>query len=193
MSMAVRPRAVGVFCGSRTGRKEAYAEAAFEVGRALARAGIRIVYGGGGVGLMGVVADAALAAGGEVVGFIPERLIAREGPRNALTRLEVTPTMFARKQQMIAQSDAFLVLPGGFGTLDELLEVITLRQLGYHDRPIVLLNVDGYFDRLLAFFEEIVEEDFADPSTLSLWAVARDVGEALELLAGRTPASSAAE
>lgn len=191
--MAVWPRAVCVFCGSRTGRKEAYAEAAFEVGRALVRAGIRIVYGGGGVGLMGVVADAALAAGGEVVGFIPERLIAREGPKHTLTRLEVTPTMFARKQKMIAQSDAFLVLPGGFGTLDELLEVVTLRQLGYHDRPIVLLNVEGYFDRLLAFFEEIVGEDFADPSTLSLWAVARDVGEALELLAGRTPASSAAE
>lgn len=191
--MAAELRAVCVFCGSRTGRRAAYAEAAFEVGRALARAKIRIVYGGGGIGLMGVVAAAALAEGGEVVGIIPERLIAREGPTRSLNRLEVTPTMSARKQRMIAQSDAFLVLPGGFGTLDELLEVITLRQLGYHDRPIVLLNVEGYFDRCLSFFGEVVEEGFADADTLSLWSVARDVGEALEMLAGRVRGTHAAE
>ncbi len=176
-------RTVCVFCGSRRGRRAAYADAAAEVGRALARAGLRIVYGGGEVGLMGVVAEAALAAGGEVVGVIPERLMEREVAKAGLTRLHVTRTMFERKARMIAGADAFLVLPGGFGTLDELLEVVTLRQLGYHDRPVVLLDVEGFFGPLLAAFTRLVEEGFADAACLGLWRVARDVGEVLALLA----------
>ncbi len=181
-------RSVGVFCGSRRGRRSAYADAAVEVGRALARAGVRIVYGGGDVGLMGLVAGAALAAGGEVVGVIPERLMAREVAKPGLSQLVVTATMFERKERMIRAADAFLVLPGGFGTLDELLEVVTLRQLGYHDRPVVLLDVEDFFAPLLAFFERVMEEGFADAACRRLWRVARDVGEALALLAA-TPAT----
>ncbi len=171
-----------VFCGSRRGASGAYADAAAELGRAIARAGFGLVYGGGDVGLMGVLAGAALDAGGTVQGIIPRRLLEREVAKEGVTELVVTTTMFERKERMIAGADGFLVLPGGFGTLDELLEVLTLRQLGYHDKPIVLLDVDGFWKPCLAFFERIVAEGFAEPSAAGLFAVADDVPSALELV-----------
>ena len=170
-----------VFCGSRLGASSAYGDAAAELGRAIARAGFGLVYGGGDVGLMGVLAGAVLEAGGTVRGIIPRRLLEREVAKEGITELVVTATMFERKERMIVDSDGFIVLPGGFGTLDELLEVLTLRQLGYHDKPIVLLDVDGFWESCLAFFERIVAEGFAEPSSQRLFAVAADVPSALAL------------
>ncbi len=170
-----------VFCGSRPGASTAFADAAAELGRGIARAGFGLVYGGGDVGLMGILAGAALDAGGVVHGIIPRRLLDREVAKEGITELTVTATMFERKERMIAASDGFIVLPGGFGTLDELLEVLTLRQLGYHDKPIVLLEVDGFWRPCLAFFERIVATGFAEPSAERLFAVAVDVPTALDI------------
>ncbi len=174
-------RSLCVFCGSRPGASSAFTDAARELGRAITRAGFGIVYGGGDVGLMGILAGAALDAGGVVRGIIPRRLLDREVAKEGLTELVVTATMFERKERMIAESDGFIVLPGGFGTLDELLEVLTLRQLGYHDKPIVLLEVDGFWGPCLAFFEQIVTSGFAEPSVERLFALAEDVPTALEI------------
>ncbi len=170
-----------VFCGSRPGASGAYADAAAELGRAIARAGFGLVYGGGDVGLMGILAGAVLDAGGTVRGIIPRRLLEREVAKPGITELVVTATMFERKERMIADAEGFIVLPGGFGTLDELLEVLTLRQLGYHDRPVVLLEVNGFWEPCLAFFERILAEGFAEPSARRLFAVAPDVPSALAL------------
>ena len=133
-----------VFCGSRYGADPRFRAAATRFGELAGSAQIRLIYGGGHVGLMGAVADAAIAAGGEVIGLIPTRLLEREVGHRAITELVVTQDMFERKQQMIDRADAFVVLPGGLGTLDELLEVVTLRQLGYHAKPIVVVNLGGY-------------------------------------------------
>ncbi len=175
-------RTVCVFCGSRRGRDSVFADAARELGRALARAGLRIIYGGGEVGLMGILAEAALAAGGEVVGVIPEQLLEREVAKRDLHRLVVTRTMFARKAWMIQQADAFIALPGGFGTLDELLEVLTLKQLGYHRKPIVLLEVNGFWKPCLALFDRIMELGFAPADNRDLYRVAEDLGAVMETL-----------
>ena len=152
-----------VFCGSSPGARAIYRETAVEVGRTLAQRGIGVVYGGGNVGLMGAVADAALAAGGEVIGVIPRRLAEREVAHDGLTQLHVVETMHERKALMTEFSDAFLTLPGGFGTLDELFEAITWRQLGFHDKPCGVLDVDGYFAGLRAFVERAVSDGFIRP------------------------------
>lgn len=152
-------KSVCVFCGSRTGRP-VHADAAQALGRAIAQAGLGMVYGGASVGLMGLCAQAALAEGGEVVGVLPRGLLAREIAHLGLTRLETTETLHERKTRMHALSDAFIALPGGYGTLDELFETITWRQLGIHQKPIGLLNVDGYFDPLLHFVEQAQEDGF---------------------------------
>lgn len=131
---------VCVFCGSQYGADPAYRSAATRLGEALGAAGVTLIYGGGHVGLMGAVADATMAAGGEVIGIIPTRLLEREVGHRAITELITTGDMFERKQRMIDRADGFVALPGGLGTLDELLDVVTLRQLGYHDKPIVLIN-----------------------------------------------------
>jgi uncharacterized protein (TIGR00730 family) len=151
-----------VFCGSRSGTDPAYVHAATAVGTSLARRGIGVVYGGGRVGCMGAVADAALAAGGEVIGIIPEALVAREVAHPGLTALHVVSTMHERKALMADLSNAFLTLPGGFGTLEELFEVVTWRQLGIHAKPIALLDVAGYFDPLLDFCDRSVTSDFVN-------------------------------
>ena len=153
-------KSICVYCGSSPGSKPIYAENAAEVGRWLAGASIRIVYGGGQVGLMGIVADAAIAAGGEVVGIIPAALDRREVAHTGLTELHVVETMHQRKAMMAELSDAFLTLPGGLGTLEELFETLTWSQLGIHSKPVGLLDVDGFFDPLLAMLDQFVTRGF---------------------------------
>ena len=157
-AVAATPRSLCVYCGSRTGLHPGYARAAREVGTLIGRLGWRLVYGGGRAGLMGVVADAALAAGASVIGVIPSSLMERELGHGGLTELHVVETMHERKRLMAERSDAFLALPGGIGTFEELFEVWTWRQLGYHDKPLGLLNVDGYYDALLAFIATTMEQ-----------------------------------
>ncbi len=153
---------VCVYCGSRPGLRPGYALAACTMGRAIAERGWQLIYGGGKVGLMGLLADAALASGGQVVGVIPESLMQREVGHPGLTELHVVPTMHRRKQMMAEDTDAFIALPGGIGTLEELFEVWTWAQLGYHDQPIGLLDVDGYYRSLLHFLDHSVEQGFLD-------------------------------
>lgn len=183
----MRPFSVCVYCGSRTGARPAYAEAARAVGRTIGERGWRLVYGGGAVGLMGIVADAALAAGAPVFGVIPRSLQAREVGHRGLTELQVVETMHQRKQLMAEAADAFLALPGGIGTFEELFEVWTWRQLGYHDRPIGLLNVAGYYDRLIALMSGTVEADFVSPATHALLQIGHDPAELLDQLAATAP------
>lgn len=178
---------VCVFCGSRFGVEPSHRELARRFGEEVARRDWRLVYGGGDVGLMGVVAGAAVAAGGEVLGIIPRRLMLREVGKRDLAELVVTETMAERKERMIAASDAFVCLPGGLGTLDELLEVMTLRQLGYLTQPIVL--VDAPFWRpFVELVEYTVARGFAQPDAPPLFEVAADLDAAIALL----PASAAA-
>ncbi len=149
--MSTRFSSLCVFCGSRSGTNPAFIESARATGLALAEQGIRLVYGGGSVGMMGAVADACLAAGGEVIGVIPEFLMDLELGHRGVTRLEVVPTMLERKLRMAELSDAFVTLPGGIGTLDELFEMLTWVRLAVHKKPSGLLNVDGFYDELIAF------------------------------------------
>ncbi len=151
---------VCVFAGSNTGTNPAYAHEAVALGRLLASRGIGVVFGGGKVGLMGKLADAALAAGGEAIGVIPAALVAKEIAHDRLTELRVVASMHERKAMMAELSDAFIALPGGWGTLEELFEVITWAQLGLHGKPCGLLNAGGYFDPLLTFLTHAVEEGF---------------------------------
>jgi uncharacterized protein (TIGR00730 family) len=169
-----RIRRVCVFTGSQVGNRPGYAEHARRLGRLLAEHGIGLVYGGGSVGLMGVIADAALEAGAEVIGVIPEVLMIREVTHPGLTDLRVVDTMHERKALMNELSDAFIAMPGGFGTLDELFEAITWAQLGLHRKPIGILNIDGYYDGLLAFLEHAAAEAFILPVYLQLLTVATD-------------------
>ena len=155
-----RLRRICVFCGSNAGRRPEYADAARAMGRVLAERGLGLVYGGGKVGLMGIVADTVLAGGGEVVGVIPEALMAREVGHAGLTELHVVRTMHERKAMMADLADGFVAMPGGFGTFEEFCEVLTWSQLGFHPKPCGLLNVAGYYDPLLALFDHAVEEGF---------------------------------
>jgi uncharacterized protein (TIGR00730 family) len=152
--------ALCVFCGSNTGSDAAYSETARALARAIARAGMHLVYGGGSIGLMGVLADAALAAGCTVIGVVPRRLLGREVVHRGLAELRVVETMLERKALMAELSDAFVALPGGFGTLDELFEMLTWTQLGFQQKPCALLNVGGYFDRLTGFLDHAVAQRF---------------------------------
>lgn len=149
-----------IFCGSNNGARDAYVYAARAMGEALVRRGIGLVYGGGRVGLMGVVADAVLAAGGQVIGVIPESLVAKEVAHQGLTDLRVVGSMHERKALMAELADAFVALPGGFGTFEEFCEVLTWAQLGLHRKPCGVLNVAGYYDALLAMFDHAVTERF---------------------------------
>lgn len=153
-------RSICVFCGASPGAQPIYRQAAERLGRHLAEQGLRLVYGGGAVGLMGVVADAALAAGGEVVGIIPQSLERAEIGHQSLSRLEVVDGMHARKARMAELSDAFIALPGGLGTLEELFEVWTWGQLGYHGKPLGLLDVNGFYAKLGDFLDHLVAERF---------------------------------
>jgi hypothetical protein len=176
------PRRVCVLCGSRPGRSPAHADAARALGAGLARRGWGLVFGAGHVGLMGILADAVLEHGGEAIGVIPQSLVDRELAHHRLTALHIVDTMHARKALMADLADAFLALPGGFGTLDELFEALTWAQLGFHAKPIALLNVAGFFDPLLAWLDGAVAEDFVGAENRRLLRVGRDVEGALEML-----------
>lgn len=154
---------LAVYCGSATPADPAYVDAARHVGRMLAERGIGIVFGGGRLGLMGAVADAALAAGGEVIGVIPDALVCAEVAHKGCTQLHVVQTMHQRKQLFTDLSDGFLTLPGGVGTMDELWEAISWAQLGYHAKPVGLLNVGGFYDPLIAFHRHMIEAGFIRP------------------------------
>ena len=179
---------VAVFCGSRFGTDPAHSASAAEMGSAIGARGWRLVYGGGEVGLMGVVARAALDAGGTVLGVIPQRLMEREVGKHDLTELRVTATMFERKADLIAEADAFVALAGGLGTLDEILDVLTLRQLGYHTKPLLLLDHAGYWRGFEAIVTQFVAAGFADASAAHLYELAADLPDVLarlDLVAGR--------
>ena len=176
------PRSVCVFCGAKPGLDPRWAQLARDCGAAIARRGWRLVYGGGRVGLMGELAEAALAFGGEVVGVMPEALLARELGHSGLLRLEVVPDMAVRKTQMIELSDGFIVLPGGLGTLDELFEVLTLRQTRYHRKPIGLLNAGAYWEPLMRACDAMVEAGFVSPPDLQCLQVADDIETLLDSL-----------
>jgi uncharacterized protein (TIGR00730 family) len=171
-----------VFCGSSPGAQSAYADAARDMGRTLAERQIRLVYGGGHVGLMGVLADAAMAAGGDVIGVITEGLQLREVGHKGLPDLRVVPSMHERKAMMASLSDAFVALPGGAGTLDELFEAWTWTQLGIHRKPIGFLNTAGYYDPLLTFLNRAVAERFIRPDDLAAVVVAEDPAMLLDRL-----------
>ena len=155
-------RSVCVYCGSHSGSRPIYTERAAQLGRHLAENGIQVVYGGGNVGLMATVADAALAAGGDVIGVIPEQLVDWEVAHRDLTRLEVVPNMHVRKARMFEMSNGFIALPGGFGTLDEMFEMLTWRQLGIGDKPCAFLDVEGFYEPLIEMMDRMVSEHFVN-------------------------------
>jgi uncharacterized protein (TIGR00730 family) len=175
-------KAVCVYCGSSNGAKPVYAEAAKAFGRALVEADMSLVYGGGRVGLMGLIADEVLACGGRAVGVIPELLLNKEVGHTDLTELHVVPDMHERKKKMADLSDAFVAMPGGVGTFEELFEVYTWAQLGYHRKPVALLDVDGYYDPLLAMLRHTVEEGFMRAAYLDMLQVASDPPAMIALL-----------
>ncbi|MCV6598386.1 MAG: TIGR00730 family Rossman fold protein [Mangrovicoccus sp.] len=171
-----------VYCGSRDGVETSYGEAAEALGTAIASEGCRLVYGAGDVGLMGRVARAAQTAGGTTFGVIPAHLVAREVAKHDLTTMVVTETMHERKKVMVMNADAIAVLPGGAGTLDEFFEVLTWRQLGLHSKPIVVINLDGFWDPLLAMIEHIVASGFAEASLKDFVTVVDSVEAAMPAL-----------
>jgi len=182
-------RSVCVFCGSSPGARPAYQDAASAFGRDIASKRWTLVYGGGNVGLMGVVADAALAEGGTVIGVIPQHLVDREVAHTGLTELRVVASMHERKQAMADLSDAFALMPGGLGSLEEFFEVWTWGQLGLHGKPYGVLNVDGYFDPLLSFLDHAVRERFVRPEHRELLVVADEPRTLLARLEAQDPPS----
>jgi hypothetical protein len=183
---------VCVFCGSSEGRDPRYREAARSVGHALARRGLGLVYGGGGIGLMRVVADAVMDHGGSVIGVIPQGLAAREVAHRGVTEMRVVPSMHARKALMAELADSFLTLPGGFGTFEELFESVTWAQLGIHKKPLGLLNVAGYFDDLVGLVDHAVAEGFVPAASRGLIVVGEEPEALLDRLAAyETPAGPA--
>jgi len=175
-------RRVAVFCGSALGTNPAFAAEARSLGAAIAAAGLGMVYGGACVGLMGAVADAALDADAEVIGVLPEVLTGRELEHTRLTRLELVPSMHVRKARIVELADAFLVLPGGYGTMDEMVEVVTWAQLGLHAKPCILINTAGYWDGLLAFLDTAVAAGFVKSKNRELVQVAANAEEAVRMV-----------
>lgn len=180
-------KSVCVFCGSNTGKGEVYGAAARSLVKAMARQGLRLVYGGGSIGLMRVLGEAALAEGVHVAGVTPRRLLERELVHKGLSELHVVDTMNERKALMAQLSDAFIALPGGMGTLDELFEMLTWNQLGLHRKPCGLLDTGGYFRQLMAFLDHAVEERFVTPEHRSMVIVERDAERLLTRLASEPP------
>jgi uncharacterized protein (TIGR00730 family) len=171
-----------IFCGAYAGRDGVYLDVARRTARALVSAGYGVVYGGGRVGMMGALADAALASGGEVVGVIPRALASVEIAHDGITQLHVVESMHERKALMADLSDGFIALPGGFGTMDEFHEILTWRQLQIHNKPIGLLNAHGYYDALLALFDRMVHDELVRPNTRSLFVTAPTIEELLAIL-----------
>lgn len=172
-------RSLCVFCGSRLGADPAYEAEARRLGRLLAESSVRLVYGAGSTGIMGAVADACLGAGGHVIGVVPGFLVDREVAHDDLSERIVVPDMHTRKARMFELSDAFCVLPGGIGTLEEAFEMATWKQLGRHGKPLLVLNVNGYWDELLALVDKTISGGFADESTRALWTPLRTVEDVL--------------
>lgn len=187
-------KSVCVYCGSRMGKGQEYEALAQELGERIARAGMNLVYGAGSIGLMGVVARAARDAGADVIGIIPEHLDAVEITQDGLAELHITRNMHERKKMMFDRSDAFVVLPGGLGTLDETFEIMTWAQLSLHKKPIILLNHNGYWSPLLELVNNVVEEGFASAANAELLKVAATAEEAMAILtsaeAEKEPSSS---
>jgi uncharacterized protein (TIGR00730 family) len=175
-------RSVCVFCGSAPGARPSYSRAAEDLGAALARAGITLVYGGGRLGLMGIVADATLKAGGRVIGVIPRMLIERELAHPTLTRQHVVDTMHERKTLMADMSDGFVGLPGGMGTFDELVEIVTWAQLGLHAKPVILANIENYFAPMYAMLDYAVQEKFVSAESRARWRNAESVTDVMRIL-----------
>lgn len=173
---------VAVYCGSANGSDPAFLAEARSLGTAIANARLGLVYGGASVGLMGAVADSALAGGAEVIGVLPEILSGSEIAHRGLTRLEMVPTMHERKARMVKLSDAFLMLPGGYGTLDEMMEIVTWKQLHLHAKPCILINTAGYWNGLLAFLDRAVGAGFLKQENRRLLEVADTAAEAVQLL-----------
>jgi len=162
-------RSVCVFCGSRPGRRPEYEDAARALGRRLAADGVRLIYGGGGVGLMGTLATAVMEAGGTVIGVIPDPLATKEVAHAGVTEMRVVPSMHARKALMADLADGFIAMPGGLGTFEEVFEILTWAQLGIHAKPIGLVNTGGYFDALIALVEHAIGEGFIHPEQRALF------------------------
>jgi uncharacterized protein (TIGR00730 family) len=175
-------RRVCVFAGSNRGHAAPFADAARALGREIFARGWGAVYGGGSVGLMGVLADEVLRAGGEVIGVIPEMLATKELLHTGVTKMHVVPSMHARKALMAELADAFIALPGGYGTFEETLEIITWGQLGIHRKPIGLLNVDGFYNPLVEFFDHAIAAGFIRPEQRDLWIIANEPGPLLDRL-----------
>ena len=173
-----------VYCGASAAREPAVEAEIRKFGREIAKRGIALVYGGSSLGLMGALADEVLGAGGKVIGVIPKTLVGREAAHKGLTELKVVSTMHEREQVMSDLGDAFVAFPGGFGTLVEVIEMITWKQLGIHGKPIVIANIGGYFDALLQQFETVIQHRFARPEDRILWAVAESTKAILTLLEG---------
>lgn len=180
---------VCVYCGASARVADVHKEAAHALGDGLARRGMRMVYGGGRVGLMGIAADAAIAAGGEVVGIIPEHIQSAEVEHTGLTELHVVDSMHTRKRMMVERSDAFVILPGGLGTLDEAFEILTWKQLQLHDKPIVIADVDGYWRPLLGLIDHMVAQGFARIDRSALYRVADHIDGVFEALEGMPDAA----
>jgi len=178
---------LAVYCGSATPSDPIYIETAQAVGRTLAERGIGVVYGGGRLGLMGAVADSALAAGGEVIGIIPQALVDAEVAHRGLTELHVVETMHERKARFTELSDGFLTIPGGTGTMDELWEALSWAQIGYHAKPVGLLNTAGYYDHLIAFYAKMGEVGFLRPQHQGILLVDAELGGLLAKMAGFEP------
>lgn len=181
---------LAIYCGSATPADPLYIDAARAVGTALAERGIGVVYGGGRLGLMGAVADAALAAGGEVIGVIPEALVGSEVAHRGCTELHVVPGMHERKRMFTDLSDGFVTLPGGVGTMDELWEAISWAQLGYHDKPVGLLNVGGFYDGLIEFNAKMIETGFIREAHKGIMIVRDELGALIDAMATYVPHKS---
>ena len=179
-------KSVCVYCGSSGQVDEIFKQSATALGKIFAEAGIRVVFGGGRVGLMGLVSDAAMMHGGTVIGIIPEHIAEKEIAHSGLTELHVVESMHERKQMMVDRADAFVILPGGLGTMDEFFEILTWWQLGLHDKPIVIANIDGYWTPLLALIDNIIDHKFARQSDREYLSVVDRVEDILDALQ-RTP------
>ena len=176
-------KSVCVYCGSRTGVGDQYSHIAERMGRLIADAGLTLVYGAGSIGLMGIVARTVLAQGGQAIGIIPEHLDRVEVSLDGLSELHIVPNMHVRKRMMFDRADAFVALPGGLGTLDELIEVTTWAQLGLHNKPIVVVNQDGYWDALIELVDHVIDHGFAGPESAQLFTVVDDIADVLPTLA----------
>ena len=176
-----------IFCGAHDGSEPLYKHSATVLGQRLAREGIGLVYGGGKLGLMGAVADAAIASGGEAIGVIPQALVDYEIAHQGLTELRIVNSMHERKSQMADLADGFVALPGGLGTLEELFEIWTWSQLGYHRKPVAIMNVGGFFDELIQFLDRLVERGFVRPENRAMLIVAADTDELIGKIRSYSP------